>query len=137
MGIIDNILSKVGLRYEDLTSAERETLIQWSAVLDNNQMDVETAHDFIRRLKDAVQSELESMRKETPPPSWLSIGALFIPFYGLVKKWYQDERRIYLEARLRNLMLLEAFFLGPKKARASIDRALAGMVSDRKRGVNL
>lgn len=132
MGVIDDILNKAGLQYEDLTTAERETLTQWTQVLGNNQMTLDDAESFIKRLKDAVQSELETYRKETPAGTWVSLLTLLIPMYGLIKKWYQDERKLYLEARLRNLMLLEAFFIGPKKAQEALDRAIAGMVTDRK-----
>ena len=131
MGVIDEILLKTGLKYEDLTIAERETLMQWTQVLDSNQLDVDAVRQFVHSLKGSVQSELEAIKSETPH-SWVSLVALFIPFYGLIRKWYQDERRIYLEARLRNLMLLEAFLVGPKKAREALDRAIAGFVSSRK-----
>lgn len=131
MGMTDEILQKVGLKFDDLSLAERDTLLQWSQVLDNNQMDVGTAQQFVVSLKASVQNELEKMHRESPSQNWVSILALLIPFYGLLRKWYQDEHRIYLEARLRNLMLLEAFFTGPKKAREALDRAIAGIVSSR------
>jgi len=131
MGIVDEILTKVGIEFEDLNSAERETLLQWTQVLDSNQLDVDSIRRFIHSLKTSVQTELESLRSETPR-SWMSIMALFIPFYGLIKKWYQDEHRLFLEARLRNYMLIESFLIGPKKAKESLDRAIAGIVSNRK-----
>lgn len=131
MALMDEILQKVNLKYEDLTSGERETLIQWTKVLDSNQLDVDSVRGFIHSLRQNVQSELEKFRQETPH-NWLSFFALLIPFYGLLKKWYQDEHRVFLEARLRNLMLLEAFLIGPKKAREALDRAIAGIVSSRK-----
>lgn len=130
MGVIDDILGKIGLKYEDLTISERETLVEWTKVLDSNQLDVDTVRGFVHSLKGAVQSELETMKQETPQ-SFVSLLALFIPFYGLIKKWYQDERKLYLEARLRNLMLLESFLIGPKKAKEALDRAIAGIVNSR------
>lgn len=132
MGVIDDILQKIGIPFEELTSAERDTLLQWTKVLDSNQLDIDAVRQFIHSLKGSVQTELDNLRKETPG-TWVSPLALLIPFYGLLKKWYYDEHRIYLEARLRNLMLLESFLIGPKKARESLDRAIAGIVSDRKK----
>lgn len=132
MGIIDEILQKIGIPYEDLTTAERETLMEWTKVLDSNQLDVGAVKQFVHQLKQSVQSELEKAKQETPA-TWLSALALFIPFYGLLKKWYQDEHKLYLEARLRNLMMIEAFLIGPKKAREALDRAIAGIVSNRKK----
>lgn len=131
MGVTDEILERVGLKFDELTVAERNTLLEWSQVLDNNQLDIGTAQQFITSLKSSVQNELEKTIRETPGSSWVSIVALFIPFYGLIRKWYQDENRLYLEARLRNLTLLEAFFTSPKKAREALDRAIAGIVSNR------
>lgn len=128
---MDDILGKIGLKYEDLTYAERETLLQWTQVLDSNQLDVDAVKGFIHSMKQSVQVELEKYNQETPR-SWVSLLALFIPFYGLIKKWYQDERKLGLEARLRNYMLIESFLIGPKKAREALDRAIAGIVSSRK-----
>lgn len=131
MGLIDEILNKVGLQYEDLTSAERDTLLEWTKVLDSNQLDVDSVRQFVRSLKQSVEAELDKIRKETPQ-NWVSVFALFIPFYGLLKKWYMDEHKVYLEARLRNLILIESFLIGPKKAREALDRAIAGIVTNRK-----
>ena len=131
MGVIDDILQKIGYKYEDLTIAERETLIQWTQVLDSNQLDVDSVRGFVHSLKQSVQAELETYKQETPG-SWISLLSLFLPFHGLIKKWYQDEHKLYLEARLRNLMLIDSFLIGPKKAREALDRAIAGIVSSRK-----
>lgn len=131
MGLIDEILNKVGLQYEDLTSAERDTLLEWTKVLDSNQLDVDSVRQFVHSLKQSVEAEIDKLRKETPQ-NWVSVFALFLPFYGLLKKWYMDEHKVYLEARLRNLILIESFLIGPKKAREALDRAIAGIVTNRK-----
>lgn len=127
MGITDDLLSKVGLKYEDLSAVERATLEQWLKVLDSNQLSTETVQSFVHQLRDGVESELSTI-KETPQ-NWIGVLALFVPFYGLIKKWYQDQNRIYLEARLRNLVLIEAFLISPKKARQAVERAILGMAN--------
>lgn len=129
MGVIDDILNKVGLTYDQLTSVERETLGQWTQTLESKQLTVEFVRAFVRSMMDGVQQELATLRET--PQNWVGVVALFIPFYGLLKKWYLDQHRIYLEARLRNLALLDAFLTGPEKAREAIDRAIAGIVTNR------
>ncbi len=131
MGVIDDILHKVGLEYQDLSTRERATLVQWTQALDSNQLDVDAVRQYVHAMKQSVQAELEGFKHETPG-GWIGIVSLFIPFYGLLKKWYQDEHKVYLEARLRNLMLIESFLIGPKKAREALDRAIAGIVTSRK-----
>ena len=39
---------------------------------------------------------------------------------------------MYLKARLRNYILLEAFLETPEKAQEALDRAIAGIVSSKK-----
>lgn len=130
MGTIDSILNRFGLGFEELTSAERQTLSEWTRVLDSNQLDVDAVKRFVHSLKTTVQNELDIQRRSTPN-TWVGVLCLFIPFYGLLKKWYQDENKLFLEARLRNLSLIEAFLIGPKSAKEAVERAIAGMVEAR------
>lgn len=125
MQALDKILDSVNLKYEDLTAAERDTLFQMLRVLDSNQLTVESAQLFIRQLRDDIEREL-ALSKESPQ-TWMGILALFIPFYGLIKKWYGDQHRVFLEARLKNALLLEAFFIGPKKARQALEQAVSSL----------
>ena len=126
MAQIDNILKRLGLKYSELNSAEKETLRDMTKTLESNQLSVKAVYGFIKSLRVAVESELDTYRKETPQ-SFLSLLALFIPFYGIVKKWYQDEHKVYLEARLNNLLLIEAFLIGPKRAKEAVERALGNL----------
>jgi len=132
MGVTDDILKKFNLKYEDLTSAERDTLADWSKTLDSgNVMTISHIRHFVHTLKVSVEQELDKERKRTPK-EFMSLLALFIPFYGLVKKWYQDEHRLYLEARLSNLILIESFLIGPKRAKEALTRAINAMARIRK-----
>lgn len=132
MGATDNILKKYGLTYEELNTAERQTLSEWTKTLESNEQTVRSVFGFIKGLRVAVEQELDTQRKETPQ-SFLSLLALLIPFYGIVKKWYQDEHKLFLEARLRNLLLIESFMIGPKRARQAMDRAVGGMAKSIKK----
>ena len=130
MSVIEEILKKFDLTYGDLSDAERETLTQWTSVLDGNQLDVSTVKSFISELRKSIEEQLSAI-KETPQ-SWISIAALFIPFYGIIKKWYQDQYKLGLEMRLRNILLIEAFLIGPDKAKKALKRQIASIVSTRK-----
>jgi hypothetical protein len=130
MSIVNEVLSRTNLKYEDLTTAEKETLSRWSKVLDSNQLSIPVVIDFVRTMRNGIEEELS--KENESPHTWVGVIALFIPFYGLLKKWYQDQRRIQMEARVRNLVLLESFLTSPEKAKKAIDAAIAGIVSNRK-----
>lgn len=107
MGIMDEILQKVGLKYDDLSKAERETLFSWSSSLKQKQLTVNTIKEHIQAMKFQVEKELAD------------VG-------------HNSKQDIFLKARLRNYMLLEAFLDSPEKAEQAIERALAGLVSNKK-----
>lgn len=100
---IDSILQKIGLRYDDLNSDEKETLSTWMVALQQNKVTVGTVSDYIRQMKDSVEKELTMT--------------------GLNSK--QD---LFLKARLRNYILLEAFLTSPEKAKEAIERSLSSMI---------
>ena len=101
---IDNILEKVGLKFEDLTSAERETLSTWQNSLENNKLTVDGIRGHIASMRDAVEQEL-------------------------TKAVHNSKQDLLLKARLRNYMLLESFLSTPERAKLALDRAIAGLVT--------
>lgn len=128
--VIDEILTKFDLKYEDLSDSEHATLNGWLSVLQSNQLDIEAVKRFVHALKGSIEDQLVAI-KETPQ-DWVSIVSLFIPFYGLIKKWYQDQNRLGLEMRLRNIILIESFLESPAKAKEALQRQIASLVSSRK-----
>lgn len=127
---VDAFIGKLGLKYEDLTQAERDVYLLWNQTLDSNQLTVDLVRDYVRSIRDSLESELSQFKQESPS-SWLGILSLFVPFYGLIQKWYQDQQRIAIQARLRNIVLLEAFLIGPAKARKAIEKAMTSMINNR------
>jgi|SRR3990167_916214 len=101
--MIDEILEKVGLKYEDLSVMERETLNTWMESLSKNELTLSRVKEYIATMRDSVEHELSNTTHETK----------------------QD---IFLKARLRNYMLLESFLSTPEKAKKALDGALAGLV---------
>lgn len=106
--MFDEILQRVGLKYEDLQKEERETLNTWVKSLQQNALSTEKVKEYIAAMRDAVEQELTETTHNTK----------------------QD---IFLKARLRNYMLLEAFLSTPAKAKQALDNALAGLVGNVKK----
>jgi len=99
--IIDKILERNNLKYEDLTSEERETLGTWTEALQQGKISVEKIRDYLQVMKASVEQELSK------------IG-------------HESKQDIFLKARLRNYLLLEAFLSTPERARIAVDRSIAG-----------
>ena len=102
MSVIDTILEKFDLKYEDLKGAERDTLNSWIEALETNKLTIESVKSFVGSLRDSVEDEL-------------------------VKTDNNSRQDLYLKARLRNLKLLDSFLTSPEKAKAAIERTIAGI----------
>ena len=101
--MIDDLLEKVGLKYDDLTSVEKETLNSWMEALQKGQVSVEKIKDYIVSMREAVEMEL-------------------------AKSDLGTKQDLFLKARLRNYMLLDGFLTTPEKAKEQIENAISGMV---------
>ena len=99
--IIDELLKKYGLKYEELTVDERTTFHTMLDAIEGKSLSIEKIKDFIISMKYAVEQELVKMGNESK----------------------QD---IFLKARLKNYMLLEAFLTSPEKARKALELSLSG-----------
>lgn len=100
--MLDELLQKIGLKYEDLNSIEKETLGSWMQALNKSELSIPKIKDFIGAMRDSVEQELTRID-------------------------HNSKQDIFLKARLRNYMLLEAFLTSPEKAKEQIERAIAGM----------
>ncbi len=105
--MIDEILQRVGLKYEDLDTpghmGERESLDKWLSDLGKAKVTIETIKTHIARMKYSVEMEL------TNPDLTLK----------------QD---LFLKARLRNYLLLEGFLQSPERAKEQVERNIASKV---------
>lgn len=102
--MLEEILTRLNLKYEELTPEERETLNSWTSALSKGGLSIEQVKGYIKSMRDGVENELCSFKLDKS----------------------QD---LYLKARLRNYMLLEALLSTPEKAKESVERAIAGLVS--------
>jgi hypothetical protein len=122
---LDDILARRGLKLEDLSSEEQETLFTWMNALDNQQINVETIRGYIRKMEEGVSQELASI--EEAPTNWLSLLSFLVPMIGIIRKWYLDQRKTYLLARMRNYYLLGSMLSTPEQAKKAIEKQIAGI----------
>lgn len=102
--IIDELLEKFGVKYEDLNTVERETVYAWEEALAKNELTLVKVKEFIQTMRDSIENEL----------SVSSLGS---------------KQDMFLKARLRNYMLLEALLTSPEKAKRAIEQSLSSMRS--------
>lgn len=122
MNEVDKLLKEKGLTFEDLKGEERDVYFSWLKALEGNQLTVEKIKTFVSDARQSVEIELSEY--EDVPNTWLSLLSLFLPLYGVIKKWYQDRKKIALQMRLRNYILLEAMLTSPEKAREAIKQQI-------------
>ena len=101
--MIDQLLEKSGLKYEDLNVSERETLNVWMEALQKGQVSVERIKEYIVLMKEAVEQEL-------------------------AKADLGSKHDLFLKARLRNYMLLDAFLSTPERAKQQMENAISGII---------
>ena len=104
---MDEILKKVGLKFEDLNTVERDTLYSWMESLNKATLTLDSVRSYISAMRDGVEAELSVSKLE-------------------------KHNDIFLKARMRNYMLLEAFLSSPEKAKKALEKAVAGIVSNKK-----
>lgn len=111
MSIYDDLLEKAGLKYEDLSPDEKETLNTWVSAIEKNKVTTLKIRDYILSLKTAVEKEIS---KEP------TFRRIFI-FRA------ENQKLVRLQARLRNLLLLEAFLSTPERAKQQLEEAISGL----------
>lgn len=106
--VIDNLLEKIGVKYEDLSSEEKETYKKWLSVLDTKPLTIEDVKFYLEQAKNNVSMELADCDEFDR----------FGPF-----KWV-SRKHVGLKARLKNYLLLEAFLQSKEKAKNSLEKSL-------------
>ena len=103
MSIAEKLLERMGIKYDDLTPQERETYNDMLKGLQKSVLTPEKIKSHITTMKQSVEQELS-------------------------KTDHNTKQDIFLKARLRNYLLLEAFLLSPEQAQQQLEQALAGLV---------
>jgi hypothetical protein len=104
--MLDELLERYGLKYNDLNNLEKETLNTWMEALQKSQLSLEKVKEYISMLKEGVEQEL-------------------------TKSDLGSKQDLFLKARLRNYILLDAFLTSPEKAKKQIESALSGIAGRR------
>jgi len=104
---MDDFLKSIGIntngvKYDDMSRAERDTVHMWLDALKKSELTIEKVKEYIHQMRDAVEIELTKT--------------------GLGK-----DEDIFLKARLRNYMMLEAFLLTPEKAKKALENQLSNV----------
>lgn len=101
---INDVLERIGLKFEELNAEERETLNGWMKQLQGNKLVIEDVKKYIHSMKESVEQEL-------------------------TRSNIKSKQDLFLKARLRNYVLLESFMTSPEKAQQALERQLAGLVN--------
>ena len=102
MSVTSDIEEKFDIKIETLNSLEKETYFKMLSAVQEAQMTPEKLRDYIVNMRSAVEQEL-------------------------VKTDLGAEQDLFLKARLKNYMLLEAFLVSPERAKQALEDMIAGM----------
>lgn len=93
-----NILESLGLNipFEELTEDERKSYMDWMKVLKGQPVTLEQIKDFVTKLRLAVDSELASEK-------------------------LNPKQDLFIKARLKCYITLEAFLNGPEQAKKAME----------------
>jgi len=108
---MDDILKKFNLKMDDLSSAERDILFGWVEALQQNKMTVSKVKDYITSMKVALEEKLAD------EPEFVRVFIFSVP----------NRNQIFMKARLRNYIMLEAFLESPEKAKIAVEKAVANI----------
>ncbi len=109
--MFSNLLDKFNVKYEDLNTAERETLSQWYKLLAEKVLTVGNVKEYVEQLIHAVEQELADIKESTSLWSFL----------------FRRKQDIYLKARLKNYLILHDFLTGPDKAKKYIEQSIQNL----------
>lgn len=99
---ISDILKKFNLSYDDLNAAEKETLNEWLKKISQTEIKREDIKGYIRKMISGVET-------------------------ALVEADFRSKKDLYLKARLKNYILLEAFLDSPDKAKKALEQQIKNL----------
>lgn len=104
--MLDQLLEKVGLKKDDLSTEETATLVQWAQALETRQMNIHDVEAYVNSMISGVEREL------------------FDKPQTIVDLLFRKRRHAHLIARLNNYMLLRDLLSSPAKVRAKIEEQI-------------
>lgn len=123
MSLADDLIKRIrpdlpDLTYDRLTSDERETLHGWLERLSAKALVVEDIKKHLRVMIGSVEQEL------------VNTDEFEYVFFGLFKR--VNRKHLFLKARLRNYLLLEAFVTSPERAKEALESQLKALEGGKK-----
>lgn len=106
--MFDKLLDGTGLKFEDLTHEERQTLRQWAEALSTKTLTLEDVKSFVSAQILALQRQLADLSEPETLWQWL----------------FRRRRDMFVKARLRNYLMIQDFLSGPERAKAAIEQQL-------------
>ena len=111
--MIDELLKKKGLKWENLTSDEREYATSLVSAIQSNALTLEKVREAILGMKSSIEQELVKTDE-------------FVYFL-----WFKrvNRQHIYLKARLQNYLMIEMLLSTPDRLKAQLEAGLNNVVS--------
>jgi len=114
--MLEELLEKKNLKYEDLTAEERETYSVLYEAVKKSTITLDSLKASIGRMREAVENAL------VDEDEYIWIWIMRKP----------NPKNVYLKARLKNYILLEALLSAPEKAKAMIEQTIGSMGKSKK-----
>ena len=110
---MNSILQRLGVDYEELTSAERDTLFKWLDQASARVIQPDDVKQYMRAMIESVQMAL------------VDESEYVYEFFGLIKR--ENREHVMLKARLKNYILLLGFLESPERAKRALDQHIQQM----------
>lgn len=109
--MLQELLDKYNLKYEDLNPVERETLRTWLESLSKNTLTIDDVRKHVTHLKETLELELAGFNE--PKTIWEYL--------------FRRKKDLYQRARLKNYMVILSFLTAPDKAKQMLESRLKGL----------
>lgn len=109
--MLDDLLRKYNVKYEDLRPDERQTINGWIAALSQGALTVDKVRDYINMMKASVEEAIVN----EPEFVW---------------HWFwkvPNRKAVLLKARLQNYMLLEIMLSTPDKIKQKVEQQISNI----------
>lgn len=106
--MIEQYLEKHGLKRDQLTSEEVETLQNWVKLVQKNELKLSDVREYLNSMISQLEKEIANYEIEE---SWIQM-------------LFRGRRMKYIRARLYNYLMLRDFLTAPERAKKYIERQL-------------
>jgi hypothetical protein len=112
--MLDELMRSLGLKFENLKPHEQEEYISMLNILEQRALTVDDFRSHIKKMREAVELELVDTDE-----------FVYIFFFRFVNR-----KHVGLKARLKNYVLLEAYFESHEQAKKALEKQLETRISN-------